>query len=126
MNTPQQSWIDYRKNGHLLNITRPLLFCQDIPKTYWGKIVLTYVFIINIAKLYADLRTTNNFTHKIFSSTTYVHIRSPRRGNLILFIDGFKGSSPFELTHNKFKKKKKNECRLVESGKRNPVAWGSW
>lgn len=35
--TPKQNKIDERKNGHLLNSTRALLFHGNVPKTYWGE-----------------------------------------------------------------------------------------
>lgn len=37
INTPQQNGVAERKNGHLLNTTRALLFHQNVPKQYWGK-----------------------------------------------------------------------------------------
>lgn len=47
INTPKQNGVAARKNGHLLNTTRALLFHQNVPKHYWGETVLTYAHIIN-------------------------------------------------------------------------------
>lgn len=37
VNTPQQNGVVERKMGHLLSITRSLLFHKNVPKNYWGK-----------------------------------------------------------------------------------------
>nr|CAN76639.1 hypothetical protein VITISV_027481 [Vitis vinifera] len=37
VNTPQQNGVAERKNGHLLNTTRALLFQGNVPKSYWGE-----------------------------------------------------------------------------------------
>lgn len=34
VNTPQQNGVAERKNGHLLNTTRALLFHGNVPKSY--------------------------------------------------------------------------------------------
>ena len=36
-----------RKNRHLLEVTRALIFQMNVPKTYWGKVVLTATHLIN-------------------------------------------------------------------------------
>ena len=41
VDSPQQNGVAKRKNGHLLNVTRALLFPKNVPKTYWGEVVLT-------------------------------------------------------------------------------------
>ena len=45
--TPQQNRLAERKNRHLLESTRALLFKQNVPKSYWGEAVLTSVYVIN-------------------------------------------------------------------------------
>ena len=47
VNTPQQNKVAERKNGHLLNITRALLFQGNVPKSYWVKAVLIATYMIN-------------------------------------------------------------------------------
>lgn len=47
VNTPQQNKVTERKNDHLLNITRALLFQKNVPKHYWGEVVITLAHLIN-------------------------------------------------------------------------------
>ncbi|CAJ2655949.1 unnamed protein product [Trifolium pratense] len=45
--TPQQNGIAERKNRHLLDQTRAILFQNKVPKKYWGEAVLTASYLIN-------------------------------------------------------------------------------
>lgn len=45
VDTPQH--VAKRKNRHLLQVTRPLLFQNHVPKSYWGETVLTATHLIN-------------------------------------------------------------------------------
>ena len=45
--TPQQNGIAERKNRHLLEVTRALLFSANLPKDYWSYAVLTGCYLIN-------------------------------------------------------------------------------
>jgi len=45
--TPQQNGVIERKNRHLLNTTRALLFQEKVLKNYWGEAVLTVAYMIN-------------------------------------------------------------------------------
>jgi hypothetical protein len=47
INTPEQNGIFERKNRHLLEVTRSLLFQNNIPKIYWSDAVLTATYLIN-------------------------------------------------------------------------------
>jgi len=48
VNTPQQNGIAERKNGHLLNQTKALLFQNHVPKKFWGEALLTATYLINM------------------------------------------------------------------------------
>jgi len=41
VNTPHHNGIAERKNGHLLEHTRALLFQYHVPKKFWGEVFLT-------------------------------------------------------------------------------------
>jgi hypothetical protein len=45
--TRQQNGVSERKNRHLLEITRVLLFQNNVPKIYWSNAVLTVAYLIN-------------------------------------------------------------------------------
>jgi transposase InsO family protein len=47
VNTPQQNGVSERKNRHLLEVTRTLLFQNNVPKIYWSDAVLTVTYLIN-------------------------------------------------------------------------------
>ena len=95
--TPQQNGVAERKNGHLLNTTRTLLFQGNVPKSYWGEAVLTAAHMINrfpsqvldnkspieiLNNFYPHFRTSNGLTPRVFGSTVFVHIHNQHRGKL--------------------------------------------
>jgi transposase InsO family protein len=45
--TPQQNGVSERKNRHLLEMTRNLLFQNNVPKIFWSEGVLTATYLIN-------------------------------------------------------------------------------
>jgi hypothetical protein len=47
VNSPQQNGIAERKNRHLLEVARALLFSTKVPKYLWGEAVLTAAHLIN-------------------------------------------------------------------------------
>lgn len=97
ISTPQQNGVAERKNGHLLNTTRALLFQGNVPKSYWGEAVLTATYMINrlpsrsldyttpmenLAKFYPHVRTSNGLIPRVFGCTSFVHVHSHNRGKL--------------------------------------------
>ncbi|CAI8603859.1 unnamed protein product [Vicia faba] len=95
--TPQQNGIAERKNGHLLDQTRALLFQNNVPKYLWGEVVLTATYLINrlpsrvlelrspmdiLSSFYPNISTTNNLVPQIFECVSFVHIHSQGRGKL--------------------------------------------
>ncbi|RVX11614.1 Retrovirus-related Pol polyprotein from transposon RE2 [Vitis vinifera] len=47
VDTPQQNGIAERKNRHLLEVARSLMFSMNVPKLFWGQAVLTEAYLIN-------------------------------------------------------------------------------
>ncbi|RVX01148.1 Retrovirus-related Pol polyprotein from transposon TNT 1-94 [Vitis vinifera] len=47
VDTPQQNGIAERKNRHLLEVARSLMFSMNVPKLFWGQVVLTAAYLIN-------------------------------------------------------------------------------
>ena len=47
VNTPQQNGIAERKNRHLFEVARTLMFHSNVPKHFWGEAILTTTFYIN-------------------------------------------------------------------------------
>lgn len=47
VDTPAQNRVEERKNRHLLEVARALLFHMSVPKTYWADALSTACFLIN-------------------------------------------------------------------------------
>lgn len=47
IDTPQQNDIVERKNKHLLEVARSLIFATKVPKYLWGEVVLIVAFLLN-------------------------------------------------------------------------------
>jgi len=88
VNSPQQNGIAERKNRHLLEVARALLFSTEVPKYLWGEVVLTAAHLINrmlsrVLNLKTPLETFLKFFPtapisadmplKIFGCTIFIH-----------------------------------------------------
>ena len=86
-----------RKNKHLLEVARALLFPNQVPKYLWGEVVLTATYLINrmpnkvlnfetpfdvFHKFLPTNRVSSSLPLKIFECTAFVHIHSHNRGKL--------------------------------------------
>ena len=47
IDTLQQNGVAERKNRHLLEVVRSLMFTTRVPKFFWGEAVLTATYLIN-------------------------------------------------------------------------------
>ena len=47
INIPQQNRVAKRKNMHLLEVARSLIFSTKVPKYLWGETILTATYLIN-------------------------------------------------------------------------------
>lgn len=45
--TPPQNRVVERKNYHILDVTRSILFKRNVPSQFWGEAVLASAFLIN-------------------------------------------------------------------------------
>ena len=92
-NTPQQYGVAERKNRHLLELARSIMFSMQVPKTYWGEAVLTAAYLINrlptrvLGKKSPVELLTQSFSlfpipPKVFGCVCFVHNHSPVRKKL--------------------------------------------
>ena len=93
-NTPQQNGIVERKNRHLLEIIRALILQMNVPKSFWGEVVLTATFLINrlasqilnysspietLSRFFPKFDGYNHLSPKIFGCVAFVHIHAHQR-----------------------------------------------
>ena len=89
VNTPQQNGVPKRKNRHLLEIARSLLFASNVPKRFWGDALLTTCFLINrmsskvlqfqtplqtLQKYFPENHIFSELDQSIFGCTAFVHL----------------------------------------------------
>lgn len=88
VHTPQQNGGAERKNRHLLEVARALLFNMHVPKRFWSDEVITACYLINRMPSYVlDGASTHSIlfpssppfslTQKIFGCVCYVHKLGP-------------------------------------------------
>ncbi|RVX04977.1 Retrovirus-related Pol polyprotein from transposon TNT 1-94 [Vitis vinifera] len=97
VDTPQQNGIAERKNGHLLEVARSLMFSMNVPKLFWGQAVLTEAYLINrmpsrvlkfqtpcqtLLKSFPTTRLISTVPPKIFGCSVFVHINQQHRSKL--------------------------------------------
>lgn len=78
-----------RKNIHILEVARALLFQSHVPKRFLGEVVLTTTYLINrmpprvlnynttmdtLLSVYPHSHLVSNIPLKLFGCTTFVHI----------------------------------------------------
>lgn len=96
IDTPQQNGVVERKNRHILEVTRSLLF-QTVPKKIWGKAVITTTYLINripsrvlkfksplqtFYSIYPTSRLVSQIPLKNLGCTAFVHFHSQNRSKL--------------------------------------------
>ena len=97
VDTPQQNGIFERKNRHLLEVARSLMFSTNVPKLFWGEAILTAAYLINkmlsrvlkfqtpcqtLLKSFPTTRLISIVPQKIFGCSVFVHINQQHRSKL--------------------------------------------
>ncbi|KAL5566604.1 hypothetical protein UlMin_029768 [Ulmus minor] len=97
IDTPQQNGIVKRKNRHLLEVARSIMFSTNVPKFFWGEAVLTPTYLINqmpsrvfkfqtpcqiLLKSYPGTRLLYTIPPKIFGCSVFVHIHPTHQSKL--------------------------------------------
>ncbi|RVW89546.1 Retrovirus-related Pol polyprotein from transposon TNT 1-94 [Vitis vinifera] len=122
VDTPQQNGVAERKNRHLLEVARCLMFSSNVPNYFWGEAILTATYLINhmpsrvltfqsprqlLLKKFPHTRaTSSDFPLKVFGCTTFVHVYphnrskfAPRANKCIfLGVTNPSQSAPIELS----------------------------
>ncbi|KAL5850211.1 hypothetical protein ACOSQ4_008224 [Xanthoceras sorbifolium] len=97
--TPQQNGVSERKNRHILEVARSLLFTSNVPKFFWGEAVLTTTYLINrlpsrvlnfdtpchvLLKRFPHTRLISHLSIKVFGCTAFVQLTQIHRSKLDL------------------------------------------
>ena len=90
--TPPQNGVAERKNRHILEVARSLMYTMNVPKFLWSEAVMTAVYLINRTPSrllgwktpYEMLRRVNEFIipPKVFGCTCFVRDHRPSVGKL--------------------------------------------
>ena len=90
--TPQQNGVAERKNRHLMEVARSMMFHANVPKRFWGDAVQTACYLINRVptKILKNLspfevlnKTKPHLDHlRVFGCLCYVMVPGERRNKL--------------------------------------------
>jgi IS30 family transposase len=82
--TPQQNGVSERKNRHIMEMTRSLLFQSNVSKIFWSEAIITSIHLINrLPSAILDFKSPyelllkekpNIDYFKVFGCTCFVHI----------------------------------------------------
>ncbi|RVW69729.1 Retrovirus-related Pol polyprotein from transposon TNT 1-94 [Vitis vinifera] len=95
VDTPQQNGVAERKNRHLLEVARCLMFSSNVPNYFWGEAILTATYLINrmpsrvltfqsprqlFLKQFPHTRAaSSDLPLKVFGCTAFVHVYPQNR-----------------------------------------------
>ncbi|WVZ96342.1 hypothetical protein U9M48_041997 [Paspalum notatum var. saurae] len=90
--TPPQNGVAERKNRHLLEVARSMMYTMNVPKFLWSEAVLTTTYLINrIPSRVLNMKTPHEILFgknefivplKVFGSTCFVRDHRPSVGKL--------------------------------------------
>lgn len=85
---PQQNGVVERKNRHILEVARSLMFTTHVPKFFWGEAVSTFTYLINrmtfrvlkfqtpyqvISSCFPHTRVLSTLPAKVFGCSVFFH-----------------------------------------------------
>ncbi|RVW17830.1 Retrovirus-related Pol polyprotein from transposon TNT 1-94 [Vitis vinifera] len=95
VDTPQQNGVAERKNRHLLEVARCLMFSSNVPNYFWGEVILTATYLINrmpsrvltfqsprqlLLKKFPHTRAaSSDLPLKVFGCMAFVHVYPQNR-----------------------------------------------
>ena len=97
VNTPQQNGIAERKNKHLLEVARAIMFSMNVPRYFWVEAVLIAFYLINqmptkilkystplecFQKIFPLSRRYSDLPLKVFGCILFVHLPNHNRSKL--------------------------------------------
>lgn len=97
VDTPQQNGVAERKNRHLLEVARSIMFTNNVPKYFWGDSILTACYLINrlptrvlnfkipfkfFLQYYPQTRSIGSLPLKVFGCKSFVHVHNHNRSKL--------------------------------------------
>lgn len=95
--TPQQNLVAKRKNRHLLEVARALMFTMSVPRYFWGEAILTACHLINrmpskvlnfktpmsvLIQIYPLFCCPSSIPLKTFGCTVFVHDHQKNKSKL--------------------------------------------
>ncbi|RVW88523.1 Retrovirus-related Pol polyprotein from transposon TNT 1-94 [Vitis vinifera] len=95
VDTPQQNGVAERKNRHLLEVARCLMFSSNVPNYFWGEAILTATYLINrmpsrvltfqsprqlfLKQFPHTHAASSDLPLKVFGCTAFVHVYPQNR-----------------------------------------------
>ncbi|RVX11422.1 Retrovirus-related Pol polyprotein from transposon TNT 1-94 [Vitis vinifera] len=95
VDTPQQNGVAERKNRHLLEVARCLMFSSNVPNYFWGEAILTTTYLINrmpsrvltfqsprqlfLKQFPHTHAASSDLPLKVFGCTAFVHVYPQNR-----------------------------------------------
>ncbi|RVW41270.1 Golgin candidate 5 [Vitis vinifera] len=95
VDTPQQNGVAERKNRHLLEVARCLMFSSNVPNYFWGEAILTATYLINrmpsrvltfqsprqlfLKQFPHTYAASSDLPLKVFGCTAFVHVYPQNR-----------------------------------------------
>ncbi|RVW25377.1 Retrovirus-related Pol polyprotein from transposon TNT 1-94 [Vitis vinifera] len=98
VDTPQQNGVAERKNRHLLEVARCLMFSSNVPNYFWGEAILTATYLINrmpsrvltfqsprqlfLKQFPHTHAASSDLPLKVFGCTAFVHVYPQNRESM--------------------------------------------